>query len=166
MPDITSIGAALTGLKTAADIAKTLIDMKATAETQGKVIELQSVILAAQSSALDAQAAQSELLKQKRAAEEEVTRMKAWEAERQRYELHEPRQGTFTYRLKDGVEPPEPTHQICAHCYQSGQKSLLQSQQRMPGRSEVLMCPGCGNDIYIEGDWQPEHSGGKRRSSR
>ena len=49
MADVTAIASALTGLKTAGDIAKSFLDLKDVAKIQGKTIELQSVILAAQS---------------------------------------------------------------------------------------------------------------------
>lgn len=168
MPDVASIGAALTGLKTAADIAKTMIDMKSHAETQGKVIELQSVILAAQSSALDAQAAQSTLLEEIRNLKEQVARVKDWETQKKRYELHEleTTKGVFVYRLKQDVQPPEPMHQICANCYENGQKSLLQQEVRYPGIAYVLVCLNCGADVYQHGHWQPEHSGRKKPSRR
>ena len=54
MVDIASISAAVTGLKTATDIAKGIAELGSVAEVQSKVIELQTVILAAQSSAMAA----------------------------------------------------------------------------------------------------------------
>ena len=62
MVDIPSIAAAMTSLKTAADIAKGMLDLKAGADARGVVIDLQSVILNAQSSALAAQSEQMTLL--------------------------------------------------------------------------------------------------------
>ena len=54
MIDMGSIAAALGGLKTAGELAKAIIQIKSEVDRNAKVIELQSVILAAQSSAIAA----------------------------------------------------------------------------------------------------------------
>ena len=55
--DLAAIQAAITGLKMASDISRSILQMKTTAEVQGKVIELQSALLDAQNGALSATAA-------------------------------------------------------------------------------------------------------------
>lgn len=85
--DLTLIGGAVTGLKTAADIAIGFSKLNTMAEVQGKAIELQQVILSAQSGALAAQSAQFSLVDRIRELEREVAEVKAWEAQKQRYAL-------------------------------------------------------------------------------
>lgn len=139
-----SIGAALGSLKAAGEIAKSLIDLHDATKINSKVIELQSVILSAQSGALDAQAAQRTLLDRIGELEEEMARMEAWDAEKQKYELAErvPGESIFAYRLKEDTKGTEPPHWICATCYERGTKSILQKQPAV-GRRTGHHCPAC-----------------------
>lgn len=70
--DMTLIQGTISGLKTAADIAKSLMELKSISDVQAKVIELQSAILAAQSSALSANADQAAMVDEIRALKEET----------------------------------------------------------------------------------------------
>src|ERR1051325_8646338 len=101
MVDMSSISAALGGLKAAGDIAKALLQMKSDAERQGKVIELQSVILAAQSSAIAAQSDQYAMLEEMRQLREEIAKVRAWETEKLRYSLVVPYPGITVYALQE-----------------------------------------------------------------
>ena len=138
------------------DAAKGLKDINDAAVRNAAVIELQGKILAAQEQ-------QMALVERVGELEEEVARFKTWDADKERYELTEIADGKFAYSMKEGVQPPEPPHQLCANCYDQGQKSILQEETRMPGHAQVLNCPRCGADVYIQGVRQPEHSGGRRR---
>ena len=151
MVDVDSIQAAVTSLKTATDIAKGFLDLRSISQVQGKVVELQAEILAAQTSALAAQSDQMTLLDHVRGLEAQVTQMKAWEAEKERYELRERAPGILAYRLKDEARGTEPTHWICATCYERSTKLILQ-QQRGPERSTILLCPGCETSLRTSGD--------------
>lgn len=149
--DMGSIVAARDSLKLAADIAKTLWTLKGKAEFNTKIIELQETILAAQSSALDAQSEQSSLLQQIGYLEEEVARVKAWETEKERYKLHEPRNGVFTYILKADAGGSEPSHQICANCYNARHTKSILQEERLAGRVHRLLCHNCGGKIVTQG---------------
>ncbi len=140
--DMGSIAAALGGLKTAGEIAKTLLQMKSDAERQGKVIELQSVILAAQSSAIAAQSDQFTMLEQVRATKEELAKVKAWEAQKQRYKLITPFQGCVVYALQRSMSNGEAPHYICTNCYEDGKRSILQNAHPKEGWT-VFACPLC-----------------------
>lgn len=143
--DIGSIQAAIGGLQAAGDIAKSMIGLHDATVLKTKTIELQSAILAAQSSALSAQSEQFALVDRIRELEEEIRRMEAWDAEKQRYELTDIGNGQFTYSLKEGMQPPEPPHSICANCYNQGQKSILQGSSKMGRKS--LICNRCKAEI-------------------
>ena len=82
--DLSLIQGTITGLKLAGDIAKGFMELKSMAEVQGKMIELQSAILSAQSSALSANADQAAMVDEIRLLKEEIARVKAWEAQKQR----------------------------------------------------------------------------------
>lgn len=130
MVDATMLQGAITGLKFAADLAIGLGKIHTLAEVQGKAIELQQIILSAQSSALAAQGQQFALIERIRDLEEEVASVKAWEETKQRYELQEPNPGTFVYALKAQTSTAEPKHWICAACYEDAKRSILQLKTR------------------------------------
>ncbi|HET7083785.1 MAG TPA: hypothetical protein VFI23_03380 [Rhizomicrobium sp.] len=138
MIEMATISAAVNSLQSAADIAKGLIGLRDTAMIQGKVIELQSAILAAQTSALAAQSEQFSLLQKIRGLEEEIARVKAWEGEKVKYELRELQPRSFAYAIKPEAKGSQPSHYICANCYEHGEKRILQQRDHLH-----LACPHC-----------------------
>ena len=145
MIDFGSIAAAVSGLKTAGDIAKGMLDLKAAGDVQGKVIELQNVILNAQSSALAAQSEQMILLQRVGELEKQVSRAEAWEAEVVRYKLKDYGDGRFAYELKSEAANGDPPHRLCTTCFHAGKKSILQFHYRVDQtRAEFYDCHGCG----------------------
>lgn len=147
MVDVMSIQGAILGLKTAADIAKGFLQLQSMAEVQGKVIDLQSSILAAQSSALAAQSEQSLMIQQVRDLEEEVARVKAWEGEKQRYQLVAPWPGYFVYALRESCKGTEPPHWICEHYYQEGREFMLHNTYKDNNRRiAFIKCSHCGSE--------------------
>lgn len=147
MPDLGAIAAAASSIKTAFDMSKALLEIRDGTIAQERIIELNRVILAAQSDAMAAQLAHAALLDEVRGLKEEITRVKAWDAEKEKYKLTDIGDGRFAYALKEEMTPGEPPHLICANCYEDGRKSILQRETRFPGRVEVHRCPGCGNEL-------------------
>lgn len=144
--DLSLIQGTISGLKVAGDIAKGLLELKSISDVQGKVIELQSTILSAQSSALSANADQSAMVEEIRQLKEEVARVKAWEAEKQRYKLHAPWEGSVVYALKKSMSDSEPPHWICTSCYENGRKSILNQLQGKDGWY-IVTCPVCKSQV-------------------
>jgi len=155
MSDFAAFASAVTSLKAASDIAKALIGLRDTSAIQTKVIELQGEILAAQSSALAAQAEQSALLESKRQLEKEVADLKAWDAEKQKYKLVNISAhfdgAAFVYTLKEDAGSPEPRHYLCANCFEDGRKAILQAEVRSPGRVTIFSCLRCGAEVNKTG---------------
>ena len=147
MVDLTAISVISTSLKTAADITQAMIGLRDASMIQGKVIELQRVILSAQQSALTTQSDQFDLLARIRDLEKHVADLEAWNAERQRYELQDAGTGSLAYVIKGDARGSEPIHQICAACYQHGRKSILQPQEK--GMQKMLVCSECKAEIRI-----------------
>jgi rubrerythrin len=135
---------AVLSLKTASDIAKGFLHLQSLAESQGKVIELNEAILSAQSSAITAQSEHFATIERVRDLEEEITRIKAWEKEKKRYQMVNPWQGaTFlVYALKESCKESEPPHWICTKCYDDGRRTLLQPNCDSKGYW-LLVCPTC-----------------------
>jgi predicted SprT family Zn-dependent metalloprotease len=146
--EITSISVAIGGLKNMKELVQDLMRLKASAEVQGKVIELQSQILSAQSSALDAQAEQIEVARRHELLNKEVARLRAWEEERSHYVLKEVSTGAFAYVQKEDSKPEEPNHWLCCQCYQDGFKSILQYSGYSKGH-KVYLCNRCKSSLYV-----------------
>ena len=157
MIDMSAIAGTVGSLKTLGETVKSMIEARDTAVFQAKAIELQTQILSAQSSALAAHSDQFAMLDKIRQLEEEKTALEAWNAEKERYDLHEIKPGAFAYVLKESMRAGEPAHYICAACYEHREKSILQQEERMPGRALVLVCHTCGSEIYTSGVRRSEH---------
>jgi hypothetical protein len=108
-------------------------------------------------STLAAQMAQSALLKQVGELEKEVTNLKTWDAEKQKYHLVELRTnvapghgGALAYALKEQASSSEPIHFLCPNCYEDGHKAILQQEWR-PGHVDILWCQRCGAEVNRTG---------------
>ena len=146
--DISLIQGTISGLKVAGDIAKSMMELKTISEVRGKVIELQSTILSAQSSALDANAKQSVLVDTIRNLKEEIARMKAWDSQKQRYQLTPIIGGTaVVYALKESMCESEPPHWICTKCYEEGKRMIIQPRKNKDGFI-LMVCPSCNSEIH------------------
>ena len=150
MMDMGSIAALVGSLKTAGEITKAAVDMRDGQMLQAKVIELQTVILTAQSNALTAQQDQFALLDRVRSLETEIAGLKAWDAEKQNYVLSEVAPGAFAYALKPDSKVSEPPHWLCVNCYNHSQKSLLQDAGRIIDASKNrYQCPECKAGVLV-----------------
>lgn len=145
-------------LKSAADIATGLLKLKVNAEVHEKVVELQKEIIAAQTSAMSAQADQFELVERIREFEEKIAQFETWETEKQRYRLTECISETFAYVLKRSEARGEPGHALCANCYERGKKSTLQSNIKLMLDTQAWVCPSCKFELKTRGDPLPEYS--------
>jgi len=146
--ELSAIQAAAGSLKTAGEIVNGLISLTVKAEVRAKVIELQGVILAAQSGAMSAQAAQMELLDRVRELEGELVRLKDWEAEKQRYERVRIDPGVMVPALKkEFVDAGEPPHLLCPNCYQKNEKSVFQPTPASEFRYRIHHCPACNTRL-------------------
>ncbi|MFC1455445.1 hypothetical protein ACETIH_01525 [Microvirga arabica] len=146
MEELKAAGAALTSLKAAFDLSKAFLDVKGAVDIQGKVFELQRVILSAQQDALKSQEAQSALLQRIRELENKLAEIGTWEAEKQRYALVDYGGGTLAYELKAEAANGEPYHRLCPSCFQRGQKSILQFSYKTSAGQDHYLCHACKAD--------------------
>ena len=144
--DMTLIQGTISGLKLAGDIAKGILELKSLSDVQGKVIELQSAILSAQSSALSANADQAAMVEEIRALKKEIADVKAWEGQKQRYNLTSQAAGSLVYALKESMKESEPPHWICTKFYEDGRKSILNPHQDAKGFCQYV-CPVCKSQV-------------------
>jgi hypothetical protein len=151
MPDLSAISIALSSLNAAKDIAQTMIGLRDTAVFQSKLIELQTKIIDANNAAFTIQDERATLLKRIGNLEQEVADLKAWETEKQRYELTKFGRG-FARVLKPEAQGTEQPHQICANCYERGKKSFLVQVPHNQARATLGMgtayrCSECSTEI-------------------
>jgi hypothetical protein len=142
--------AGLGALKTAFDTAKTLKHISDAAIRNAAVVELQEKILTAQQT-------QAALIEEVSSLEKKVAGFEAWEAEKQRYQLTDFGGGTFAFLLKPASSGGEPSHRICANCYQIRQKAILQFSHIGTGQ-EYYDCLCCGKrqafGVRKAADWR------------
>lgn len=158
--DLAAIQAAISSLKAAADISKSIMDMKTMSEVQGKVIELQSALLGAQNSALSATTSQFELQEKIRELEARLKEKGDWEAEKARYQLVNPWRGPAqTYALKKSHANGEEPHLLCASCFHKGVKEILNPLTNKE-RWVQMVCPRCKStmDTGYRGIGAPEYA--------
>jgi hypothetical protein len=158
MVDMAMISGTMSALKAAGEITKLMIASHDANVIRQKAIELQTQIFTAQQNALTAQSDQFTLLQQVRDLESQNANLKAWESEKQRYELRQlhGRGAAFAYSPKVGAQGAEPFHCICAACYQRGAKTILQFSRTASVRSteHILKCPACQAEVHVDG-WPP-----------
>ena len=157
MPDITAIAQALGALKAMKDIAEATIGLRDAAAFRERQIEFQGKIIDAQNALSALQEERTTLIETIRRRDEEIARVKAWETEKQRYELKDIAMGSgaFTYMIKPDAQRGEPLHCLCAYCYEKGNKRIMQMTVRTSGARHVWTCPECKNDIILV--WWPPY---------
>lgn len=164
MVDVAAVAGAMSSLKATQDILKAMLGLRDAAKVREKVVELQGLILAAQSDAFEANVAQAALLERVRELEKQVADLEAWEAEKQRYELKEVAPGAFAYALKADEQRAEPTHWICAGCYEHRRKSILQ-RSGLDVTSVLFKCFACDAVIRAGGPGRFAALAGARSTS-
>jgi hypothetical protein len=154
MVDLTGISTALGSLVAAKDIAQTMVGLRDAAILNGKIAELNSKIIDAQSGVFLVNEERTALVQRVGKLEKEIADMKTWETEKQRYELKSTSQlGGFAYALKPEMAAGEPPHYICANCYQSNKKRFLQGTQNMASGRRKFDCAECHSSVPVEGPY-------------
>jgi len=146
--DMAAIAGFAASVRTAVEITKAMKDLHDANLLQTKTFELTREIMAAQSYAMEAVAAQSALLERVRELEEKIAKLETWDAEKKRYELKPLKEGVLVYALKAGMENGEHPHYICTNCYEDGQKSILQKEHHDVGRVVMHVCHRCDSEYF------------------
>jgi hypothetical protein len=153
------IGLGIKALKTAFDIAKEAKDLTDTTAMRSKIIDMQSLIMEAQASAIDAREDHAAQVEKIRGLEAQVANFEAWDDEKARYEMNTPWTGATVYALKKSESRGEPPHWLCANCYQNRKKSILSVMGFAPGPpygEYFWLCPSCGAKIRINHEIAPQ----------
>lgn len=153
---IDMITGAFGGLKSAAELAQSLLTLKTDSAVSTKAVELNRIIFDIQQKMFSIQADYAALLSRTGDLEAEIRDLKNWEEEKQRYQLHELVPGTFTHRLKPDCQGSEPLHDLCENCYQNGVKSILQAAGHK-GSYPCFICPKCKSEYLAERQSMPSY---------
>jgi hypothetical protein len=138
--------AVLSGLTSAAKLAKSLIDKVKDKKIRQEVGELQDVLLRLQQDFILLQSKHAELVVESDNRQREIALFVDWESVAANYELKEIAEGVFVYSLKTSTDSGEPSHWICSRCFSNRTKSILQlSKKVMAGHFYV--CPECKCEI-------------------
>lgn len=137
--------AAFQSLKTAKEIAQTILRMKIDAEVNLKVSEIIDLLLAAQERNLTAQEDHAAMSRRVDELEKQLLKFEQWAEEKQRYVLQEVESGNLIYACKETEQGGEPPHNICPNCYEDRVKSILQVDWPISGVAggKWLKCPRC-----------------------
>jgi hypothetical protein len=123
---VAEIAAAITSSKAALDIAKAMVGLRDAETMRTKTIELQGLILEFLNKAIEAREAQSSQLNTISALETEISHLKAWDAEKQNYELIPVGRGGVAFMLKPEARGGKSPHWLCPTCFGAGKKSFFQ----------------------------------------
>jgi hypothetical protein len=137
------IAAAVTGIRSALDITKAMINLRDEEAFRNKSIELRGVVLDTLEKAIEAREEQSKQLDRIRELEAEVARLKAWEGEKQRYELKPIGRGAVARVLKPDERGTETPHWLCPNCFEQSRKAYLQSTNKLERGNLMLSCVTC-----------------------
>jgi hypothetical protein len=127
-------------LGSALGLATKLLSLKSASERQACLIELQQILVAANSAALSLQNQNAALLHDKQELEKEVVRLKDWSEDRENYELREIGPGAFAFVSKTSVQPMTKAEKLCATCFRKGEYAILQLEQKYP--TVIMNCGG------------------------
>ena len=130
------------GLAAAAKILKTLKSLVTAPDAKAQVIELYDVIISTQAGALEGITREHSMLEEIRDLKEQLGRAEAWGTQKIRYKLATPHSGVTVYALQKSMSDGEPPHYICANCYQSGKRAMLQ-QTRTKDGFVAIACSSC-----------------------
>jgi hypothetical protein len=104
---------ALTRLSSAFGIAKTMVGMRDEAILNGKVIELQSLIIDAQGKVYLGQQEQAETVKKAETLQAEIKRLKDWSEQKVPWRLEQIALGVWAYIAEDDEGPFVKAQKLC-----------------------------------------------------
>jgi hypothetical protein len=154
---VAETAAGVTSLRAALDIIKAMVGLRDAEAFRAKSIELQGVVLDAFEKAIEAREAHAQQADRIRTLETEMANLKAWDTEKQNYELKPNFGGGAAFMLKPEARGAEPPHWLCPQCYSNGKKGFLMPADHSGGIHKTYRCLECKTDRYMYGKpaWDP-----------
>lgn len=117
---------AYSGIKAATDITQSMLTLKTDAAVTTKVIELNGVLLNLQGQLNSAHTEHAGLIERIHTLEADIAKFQRWEEEKARYKLHQFPSGAFAYLIRPETKGDEPSHYLCALCFERAFKAMMQ----------------------------------------
>lgn len=146
--DISTI---LSTVTTAKDFAALIIGKKIDSAVTDKAVELQGSIISLQMGILEMQAQLQSVTQEKRSLEEELAKIKNWESEAEKHEIHTVAKGVHVVKHKISNASDEHKLWYCQSCWHKQVKSALQYSGQDYGGTHYY-CPCCNAKIYDHSD--------------
>ena len=150
MMDVTAIGGTISAFKNAADLVRKLGDRVPT-EAREAIAQLNDSVLEMQGQLLAAQSRESELLARSRALEEQIAHARGWQVETARYVLRAVAGGVVR-ELDVADASGEPSHWLCANCFEEQRKAYLQRDPKVVDGVYLWKCPRCSTAVIVNED--------------
>ncbi|KQX98729.1 hypothetical protein ASE23_24105 [Rhizobium sp. Root73] len=147
--DINVITDAVSTLKTASDLASSAKDVEDFSALKKKLTEMSNLILAAHSAVVSTQAQLMGMMQENFELQSKLSRVEQWEDTAARYLLKDFGGGTYAYELKTELVDSEPHHLVCANCFQTQRKSVLQFSHNTPTQQRLFRCRACSEDFAL-----------------
>lgn len=155
MADASAIGGAVAAINLLRSMAQSMIALRDAEAFKAKLWEFQNTLLDAQNRMFAVNEERTTLIERVSTLEAEIANLKAWNTEKNRYELKSIDRGAATvFMLKPAERGTEPPHWLCPTCYEKGRKGYFQMQAPM-GRSNVWAC-SCGTKFLIDRSVAPQ----------
>lgn len=152
LEEIKTIATTLTSLQAAGNIVNSFLGVRGAIDEQGKIFELQRVILDARQSALETQVTQTALLQRIADLEAKIASFDSWARESENYTLTNVGTNSiqaFAYAYTPKTESTKPFHLLCARCYQHRIASVLQAAHETQTARRVHFCPECKTEFVL-----------------
>jgi len=120
------IATTLATAKGATDLVSAILSASKNAAVTQKAAELTSVIISLQSDILSMQSEYQSVLQERDEWKTKAQRQEAWERTKSKYQLFSPSEGSFVFASIENNEIEEPSHWLCANCFNKEIKSFLQ----------------------------------------
>ena len=140
---------AVNALREALDLGKAILKGGVAAEVAGNIHEVQAKLSEALVTIAQLASEQAAIQDRCISLEAQLKGFEDWEAQKRSYKLEEIAAGVFAYSYEAEGESSEPAHKICAHCYESRFKSILQNHT---GEATImaLLCPNCNHVFRVD----------------
>lgn len=145
--DLSMITAVTGGLADIVQLVKSAKDARLEFQIRERVAAMHSQLSEISRRLYEAEAEKIACQEQVVTLREEVARLVAFDAEKERYALQQIGTDSFAYLVKPGAQRGEPTHALCCTCFAQSVKSILTFNRYEPSRT-VLRCPRCGAEAH------------------
>jgi hypothetical protein len=147
MVDLAAIIAGAGSLKSAMEIAGSLLKTRDQIMVDKAVAELMSKLVSAQ-------VEQLALIEKIREMDARLNEIDNWNEIKDRYFLKDFGGNTFAYELKHEFAHSEPIHRICSNCYSLKRVSVLQFRLTTGTQQQRWDCPACDKQFFF-GNYVP-----------